>query len=191
MEIVKRYITLSQVSLFSLLLVCTATIPSIVTTRGGASNFGDHTSTVVPYVLGFGLCAVFLCLAATRLLSISDRLRIPASRLLFLALLLLLVLISTFPRKVNSTYSALHDYIGVALYLYEFLLSAWLVVNKGASLAVLFLCIESIGSVIGFLSLENVIHLLFVGQIVGAIGFGLLLPAAFPSVVATRACLTD
>ena len=185
MKLVRRYLVLSQVSLASLLLICTVTVPAVAEKSGGVSNFGNHQSTIVPYIMSFVLCSVFLCLAAARLLTMSDQFRVGATLLLFIALLDLLVLISTFPRKIDWTYSVIHDDLGIALYSYEFALSVWFVVKtlQFRYVSVIFVLVESIGSLIGLLSIENVIHLLFLGQIIGAVGFGLLLPTAFPSVV--------
>jgi hypothetical protein len=49
--------------------------------------------------------------------------------------------------------------------------------------AILFLSIESFGSIVGLLSILKTIHFLFFGQIIGAIGFALLLVVIFPSIL--------
>lgn len=181
----RRYLWLSQISLFSLLLICTLIIPSVTERNDGVSNFGDHLSTIVFYVLSFSLCILFLCLAATELLAIDHSFRVKAYLLLFIALLDFLVLITTFPRHLGTTYYEVHDYLGVVLYVYEFALSVWFIIRQPYLRRIIFFAVQSGGSLIGLLSSLKVIHLLYYGQIIGAIGFGLLLVTAFPEIVET------
>lgn len=159
-------------------------MPKVLTSGGGASDFGDHVATIVPYILGFALCAIFLWLAAAKLFTINNDLRAKGFLLLVLAALELLVLISTFPRKINSTCSEIHNYLGIALYVYQFAVSIWLVTIRSRYWTVIFLLVQSAGSIIGLLSLVGVIHFLFIGQATGAIGFGLMFVTVMPDAVA-------
>ncbi len=178
----KKYLWLSQVSLVGLLLVCLLLMPSVLTSSGGASDFGDHANTLVPYILSFTLCMGFLLMGAARQIEADQGLRPRAGLLIVLCAFELLVLLSTFVRHINRTYSEIHDYLGVAMYVYEYAVSIWLVVRHGNFKTIPFLLVESIGSSIGLLSLLNAVHFLFIGQAVGAIGFGLLLVTIYPEV---------
>src|ERR1019366_2049847 len=93
------------------------------------------------------------------------------------------VLLSTFPRHHSLAYSEIHDDLGIALFAYEFVLSVWIVVKRHSLAASLMLLTEAIGSIIGLLSILEIIHFLFIGQLIGAAGFGLLLATIFPAIV--------
>lgn len=181
----RKYLWLSQISLVGLLLVCLLIMPSVLTSSGGASDFGDHADTVIPYVLGFSLCIGFLWLGVARLLNADRGLRPMAGLLLVLGAFEFLVLLSTFARHINWTFSEIHDSLGVAMYTYEYAVSIWLVVRRGNVKTILLLLVESLGSLIGLLSILNIVHFLFIGQTVGAIGFGLLLVMIFPELAET------
>ena len=102
-----------------------------------------NLSTIVFYVLAFALGILFLCLAATKPLAMDHSLRVKAYLLLFIALLDFLVLLSTFPRRLGPTYYEAHDYIGVALYTYEFALSVWLITRQPYLRRVIFFAVQS------------------------------------------------
>ena len=174
---------LSQSSLVILLALCLALLPSVMRNNGGASNFGDGFPTAIPYSLGFALSAAFLSIATSKLSKLPGRAGKLAPLLAALAVLELLVLATTFDRKANHIYYLAHDYIGVAMFLYEFALSAWVTAKSRSYLAALFLAVGSAGSLLGMLSLLGIASLLFVGQITGAIGFGLVICVGFPAAV--------
>jgi hypothetical protein len=90
MVLVKRYLCISQVALAGLLICCSLILPSVVTTEGGVSNFGNHASTVIPYVAAFALSIYFLCRAAGELHKVSPALSAMAVSLAVLAVLDLL-----------------------------------------------------------------------------------------------------
>jgi hypothetical protein len=185
MKALQKYLWLSQVSLFGGLLICCLILPHVATTGGGVSNFGNHKSTIVLYTLSFSLSALFLCMAARLLLRKSPSLRRMAGLLLLLALLNVLVLVSTFPRNINATYFDLHNDLAIILFVYEFALSVWFVLRRTSSRAVSIFLIEFIGSMIGLLTILKFFHLLFIGQAIGGLGFGLLLVTCLPGMVAS------
>jgi hypothetical protein len=178
-----RCLWISQIALSGLLALCSFIAPSVVSSDGGVSNFGNRLTTVVPYTLSFSLCALFLSLAAAALVKVWPERKLYGLTLVGLALLDLLVLVSTYPRHLNLLYSEIHDDLGIALFAYEFVWSIWFVVQGwGRETAALFL-IEVGGSLVGLLSILKIVHLLYYGQVIGAIGFGLLLVRAFPRIV--------
>lgn len=186
MKTVTRYLWLSQISLVSLLVLCCLILPSVVIRNGGVSNFGNAVATVVPYTLSFVLSSVFLCLAAYELVHLSSGSRRIAALLVVMALLNILVLLSTFPRHRSLAYSELHDDLGIVLFAYQFVLSIWFVAKRHNLQSSLMLLTQAIGSLIGLLSIIKIIHFLFIGQLVGAAAFGLLLVIVFPAVLADR-----
>jgi hypothetical protein len=183
---VTRCLWISQIALWSLLVLCSAIAPSVVSSDGGVSNFGNRLTTVVPYTLSFSLSALFLCVAAAALARVHPHQQWSALVLVGIAVLDLLVLVSTYPRHINLSYSEIHDDLGIALFSYEFVYSIWLVVRWWHRGAALLFSIEVGGSLVGLLSILKVVHLLYYGQVIGGIGFGLLLVRVFPRVVAAR-----
>jgi hypothetical protein len=180
---IRRYLWLSQISLLGFLAICSLIIPSVAINNGGVSNFGNHSSTVVFYTLSFSLSALFLGLVAIKLIRISRSLRRMASLLLLICLLDLVVLISTFPRHISWTYSVIHDDLGIVLFSYEFVLGVWFVIRRKHNNTLLIFLIELVGSLIALLTVLKFFHLLFVGQAIAGLGFGLLLVTCFPSMV--------
>jgi hypothetical protein len=180
---IKKELILSQFSLIVPLLICSLIIPSVVVKNGGVSNFGNHLSTVFLYTLAFILCSYFLLVAAYKTAKTNKGMWYVPKLLIILVGLILLVLISTFPRHISWTYSNIHDYIGIALYSYEFFLSLWFVLTLKTSRLLVYLAIQAAGSIIGLLSILKIIHFLYVGQIIGGIGFALLLVYSLPNIV--------
>jgi hypothetical protein len=179
----KKYLYLSQATLFVCLLICSLIIPSVLIKNGGVSNFGNHLNTVVFYVLGFLSNIVFIYLVAEVILKFEENLVYIARGFMLLSFLTFVVLISTFPRHFSFTFSVIHDYLGIALFSYYIIISIWIVLKQYSPLALALLSIEAIGSTIGLLSTLKITHLLFVGQIIGALGFGLLLCIVFPKII--------
>jgi hypothetical protein len=180
---VTRCLWISQIALSSLLALCSFIAPSVVSSDGGVSNFGNRLTTVVPYTFSFALCALFLSLAAAALVRVWPDRKLYGLTLVGVAVLDLLVLVSTYPRHVNLLYSEIHDDLGIALFAYEFVWSIWFVIRGwGPETATLFL-IEVGGSLVGLLSILKIVHLLYYGQVIGAIGFGLLLVRVLPRIV--------
>jgi hypothetical protein len=174
---------ISQISLITLLVICCFIVPSVVKSNGGVSNFGNHRSTVVLYSLAFSLCVIFLSLAAIQLKKLNSEHGRKAVSLIVLAGLELLVLISTYPRHISYTYSAIHDYIGIALFLYQLILAIWFVFKLRNNKTIALLVAQFLGSTIGLLSILKIIHFLFVGQVIGAAAFGILLAGTMPRII--------
>ncbi|HUD06494.1 MAG TPA: hypothetical protein VMR34_01275 [Candidatus Saccharimonadales bacterium] len=183
MSELRRYLWLSQVILFSSLIICSLIIPSVVIKNGGVSNFGNHISTVGLYALGFLSNIAFIYLAASSLLRQGRKFNYIVRSLVILSALELIVFISTFPRHFSFTFSDIHDYLGIALFSYEFILSLWIVFKNKSVFAILLLLVEATGSIVGLLSAMKVIHFLFFGQVTAALAFGLLLCLVFPKAI--------
>jgi hypothetical protein len=178
----EKYLWISQLSFFGLLIICSSIIPSVARSGGGVSNFGNHSSTVTLYTAAFLICSLFLILSSLEIFKTKKN-YVLAYGLILLALLEILVLVSTFPRHIRWIYSVIHDDIGIALFDYEFLLSIWFLANlRTKKVAVLFL-IEFIGQMIALFTILKFFHLLFIGQMIEAVGFGLLLATSVSMMV--------
>jgi hypothetical protein len=187
---IKKYLFFSQASLLLCIFISSLIIPSVVAKEGGVSNFGNHLSTVGFYTIGFVLNIVFLYLSAELMLKLSPELPHVARGLMLVCFLTFLVFLSTFPRHLSFTFSDIHDYIGIVLFGLEFLISIWLVEKQRTYQAFTWIAIEIIGSIVGLLSILKVIHWLYVGQIVGALGFALILVLVLPDVI-QQAIITE
>jgi hypothetical protein len=175
----EKYLWISQLGFFGLLIICSFIIPSVARSGGGVSNFGNHHSTVILYTLAFLICSGFLCLSAKEIFKTKKH-YILACGLILLALLELLVLVSTFPRHIRWIYSVIHDDIGIALFDFEFILSIWFLAKIRNLKASIWFLIEFIGQMIALFTILKYFHLLFIGQMIEAIGFGVLLAISVP-----------
>jgi hypothetical protein len=183
MQKFKRYLLLSQLNLFGWLLVSSILASSVVFKNGGVSNYGNHYSTVLFYSIAFLASAVYIYLAAETLMLLNKRFKHLTRYLHILCILLVLVFVSTFPRRFGMVFSDIHDNISKFLFFYEFLLAIWLVLKRPTLQTFLFMLIMFVGSMIGLLSSLHILYLMFVGQMVGALGFGLLLVYVLPKVI--------
>lgn len=160
--------------------------PSVAIKNGGVSNFGNHIITVVPYTLSFLLEAMFIYLAAEKITKMNEAAINLVRVLRGLSILILIVLISTFPRHFSFTFSDIHDYLGIALFSYQLIFSIWMVANNANLRSWAFLLTQISGSVVGLLSITKVIHFLFIGQFVGSLGFALSLCLIFPVILQSK-----
>jgi hypothetical protein len=172
-----RYLALSQLSLFSFLIICTVIMPSFLFKHheGGASNYGVHDTTIVPYTLAFALCSIFIVRAARVLAGVANLKRFRYA-LYVLACLFLLVLITTYPYKINNFLDNLHIGTAIVLFYFETGMAVWvaLVLLKD-KISITLLIIEIVGFLTASFSLRGTLHILFVAQIITALSFGTLL----------------
>ncbi len=185
MQRFKRYLLLSQVNLFAWLTLSSVLASSVVFKNGGVSNYGNHYNTVVFYSIAFLAGAIYVYLAAESLLLLNQRFKLLARYLNILSVLLLLVFITTFPRRFGMIFSDIHDNVSKVLFAYEFLLALWLIVKRPKAETLIYALIMTGGSLVGLLSSMHILNLMFVGQMVGALGFALLLVIVLPKVIAT------
>lgn len=184
MDNFRRYLWLSQVNLFAWLLIASALASSVVIRNGGVSNYGNHYSTVVFYSIAFLASAIYIYLAAESLILMNQRFRYLARYLNILCVMLVLVFVTTFPRRFGVVFSDIHDNISKILFGYEFLLALWLIVKRLSKETIGYMMIMAGGSLVALLSSMHILNLMFVGQMLGALGFALLLVIILPKVVA-------
>lgn len=186
MEKFKRYLFLSQLHLFGWMLLSSLLASSVVFRNGGVSNYGNHYSTFIFYSTAFLASAIYIYLAAESLLILDSRFKNLARALNVLCVLLLLVFITTFPRRFGDVFSDIHDNVSKILFLYEFIFAIWMIVKSPKLEAALYFVIMTGGSVVGLLSSMHILNLMFFGQMFGAAGFGFLLVRILPEVVKSR-----
>lgn len=189
MTALRRYLWLSQASFCVLLTICALVWPRVATSEGGVSNFANRWPTLPLYVLAFALCVFYLARAASVLVRLSPALRLEAAALRLVAALDLLVLASTFPRRIAWSYSVVHDDLGIALFAFEFVVGIWLVraVPRSRLVEVAFsFAAQLVGEVLALLTVLKLLHLLFWAQTVETVGFAVLLIAAVPAVARRR-----
>jgi hypothetical protein len=183
MNVVRRQLVIGQLVFCGLLICCSFVMPSVVSSEGGVSNFGNHWSTLPMYALAFSVVIVMCLCAAAQLARIASRLRYQVWTLRALALLYFLVFCSTFPRRVAMVWSQVHDGLGIVLVAFETVIALFLLVRKRRPLLVLSVVVQCVGAVIALFSVLKVDHLLFIGQSVEALGFAGVLSVGLPASV--------
>ncbi len=172
---VARYLLLSQVSFFAFIGICIAILPKFLFehNEGGLSNYGVHPSTVVPFSLAFILCCVFLIQAARLVPIIYNHFRLS---LLALASISLLVLITTYPYKMNAVFNNLHIDTAILIVCYQMLTGFWmaLLVCKDRLNAIALGC-QIVGFLLAALTFLGRVHLLFAAQLLTGLAFGVIL----------------
>ncbi len=155
----------AQVVLILPLALCAVLDPRVATSEGGISNFGNHVATVPLYALAFAGNALLTLGALSRLG------RALARSLVVACSLELVVLASTFVRRFSFTWSYVHDYLGVAQFVAELVVSVLVVARRPGALAFGLVAVQVGGSLAGLGSALKVVHLLFWGQVVGSLGY--------------------
>jgi hypothetical protein len=172
-----RYAFYSQLCLFIFLLICTLLMPHFLFERneGGVSNYGVHALTILPYTLAYGLSAILMIRSALFISKKGGLYTRMRQTVMIIALLYLIVLISTYPYKINHTFDVLHIYLGIVLFIAETAAAVWfaLVVAKTGWNRVL-LSIQLMSSIALLLTLVGYVHILFVAEIAASLAFGAL-----------------
>lgn len=164
-----KLLWVSQSWLYFCVGVCTLVRPGVVASGGGVTNFGNAWSTAMIYSAGFLVAAAGLGLAGSEL-SAPDR-----PILLLITSLVVLVWASTFLRHTVEVAEQVHVGLAVALFGVEFAYSLVLVSRWRGVVDWALLGCEVGGLVVCLASLLNVLKVLYVGQVVASLGFGLLL----------------
>ncbi len=170
-------IAVGQVGFVAFLAVCVALHPGFVlkADEGGISNYGIHLKTVVPYTLAFASCAGFSWAAARQCPAGDPGLRGLHRLLVVYSGLLLVTLASTYGYSLDVVWKDVHVVIGAALVVFEMAASVWMYLRLGGRCDLCFLVVQLVGSVLAGITLVGLLHVLFLGQALASVGFGLLL----------------
>jgi hypothetical protein len=182
-----------QVSLIGGLAVCFGLVPSYLRSEGGVSNYGTLRETVVFYTMAFGLAAYFTCLAAYRLHRQHWRYqKALAYNLYILTAMFVIVLLSTYPYKLNNVLGYVHELADIALFVFTLGLSGWLCLVVARSWwHILWLLALVIGAGISLITLFGLVHLLFIGQLVTALSFAVLLTSCVSHLMTSTKTLLE
>lgn len=169
------YFAAGQIILATCLVICTVLAPGYFfsTNQGGISNYGTNNQTVGLFITGFTAAAVGAVAAASRLRAATMQLRQLRNYLFILAILYILVMLSTFSYKQNDDYRQLHEHVSLALFAYMAFMAVRLRLQSGADrhIAAAF-GIFLLGLLLGLATLLGPLHTLFTAQVVSAAAFG-------------------
>jgi len=167
-----RLLAVGQFSFFICLAVCTALIPHFAKTGGGVSNYGLYAKTIPFYTLGFALSAITAIWAGT----LVKESRLLGRSLIILGILMLAVLASTYPYKVNTTFDFIHQGVSQVLFVFEVWFGVWLAFYyRDQAAAKLLFIAQCVSALIALLTILGLFHLLFISQILTGLSFGALL----------------
>lgn len=164
--------------MFLFLGICVAIVPHVLLARdeGGVSNYGVYGKTVAPFTIAFIVCGVFILMAAhiaPRSPTVLERFR---GALHILGLLFLLLLITTYPYKLNPTLKDIHVGVGSILFCFEMAMGIWMTfVFQRDWITLPLLLLQSIGFLLAFVTVIGVLHILFISQMLASLAFGILL----------------
>ncbi len=167
-----KLIALGQLCLAIGVIICSAIRPHLAFTGGGISNYGVIAVTIPFFSLAFIGGAFSIFLAARRLNS-----NPVLKRLLYiLASLFLATLLTTYTYKFNDFFDVLHQDVSIILGLWEILCSVWLIAKATSNLLVVFAFMgQLLAAFITILTILGWVHILFLGEILSGISFGILL----------------
>ena len=168
----------SQVLLGSGFAVCILLRPEFFFSfdQGGISNYGTLAITVLPYTLSLLACAYFIAKSAQQLPS-KSQLHLNTKQILYtVSVFFLLLLLSTYPYQISLLLTHIHQIISVMTTLILLIASAWIFkyIPKDKKKHKYSMLVLLVGAVLGFLTVIDVVRLLFTSQILIAIGFGSL-----------------
>ena len=174
----------AQVAWIAPLALCALLDPHVALSEGGVSNFGNHVATAPLYVVSFAGNALVLLGAARFVAASLPRAGPITLGLRVVASLEMVVLASTFVRRFSFTWSIVHDDLGVAQFAAAVVLAVAIVARWPRLDALAYLAAQVAGSLLGLLSALRIVHVLFWGQVIGSLGFALVLGAVLAGALA-------
>lgn len=168
-----------QIGFFVGLLLCFAIKPQFLRSEGGFSNYGVTAATMPLFTLAFLSASVGTWMTATK---IKTRPRLVLA-LRVLAVLFFLVLVSTYPYKLNNFYDAAHKDVSIVLSIWGLILGGALVSKRHDAWNVSLFALQLIATSAGIITILGYVHLLFVSQMAAGAAFGALLVRATAQIV--------
>lgn len=171
-----QYLLYGQIALWVSLLVSFLLLPKVVYDNQGISHFGVYAKTILPYGLGFLACG-YLVLMAAHSISSTNHIMVTFRRaLLLLAFFLLAVLLTPF--SVSTLFDWSHMIVSWLLFMCELVFAAWLLCLQPNRVSWLLFVAQCAGSALAAFSLLSTAELMFTGQLVAEVAFGILLVRA-------------
>ncbi len=174
---------IGQIGFFGGLLLCFAIKPQYLRSEGGFSNYGTTASTIAFFTFAFLSATIGTFITANQIAKLHSRL---AWTLRVLALLFFLVLISTYPYKLNDFYDAAHKDVSIVLSLWGLGLGAWFVFKRHDIWNAASYALQLAATTAGIATILGYVHLLFVSQFVAGGAFGALLVRATSQIVGEK-----
>ena len=173
-----RSLLYAQIAFFGFLLLCVAITDAGVSHNHGFSFYGGHTSTLVPYALGFLASAWLLARAAGEVERDGGEANTRFALGLRLVVLFLLLDLLT-PDTVNAFFYDAHIVASVLLFLCQAVFGLWVAARftTGRAAASLYV-LQIAGGIVAGLSQLQWIGLLSPGILIFQLSFGLLLLAS-------------
>lgn len=175
-----RPLLVGQLGFFAGLLLCFAIRPQFLKSEGGFSNYGITAVTIPFFTIAFLFAALGTFVTAAKIVAKHGRL---AWALRMLALLFFLVLVSTYPYKLNSFFDDLHELSAILLFAWEVALSVYFLCKVHDAANVLLFAFQFAASVAALITFLGFVHLLFVSQFVEGAAFGALLVRSTSQIV--------
>lgn len=177
MKQVTKYVLLSQASFLAFIIICIAIMPGYLfeTNEGGMSNYGVHIETASFYTAAFMSCSFFL-FKAKQVLPQTGQTKTFAYALVYSAVSLLVILLSTYVYKINRFFTVVH--IGLSsLILFSYLVIITMLLFKNhKSWAVIVIYTSLLaGLLLATLTLLGIYHVLFIAQLLILLSYGGLL----------------
>ncbi|MGC8509800.1 MAG: hypothetical protein ACP5PB_02890 [Acidimicrobiales bacterium] len=163
-----------QIAFWLFTTICVALHPGFVlgSNEGGLSDYGTHLKTFVPYTLALAVTALY-SLRAARHLDPRRESRALAWALRRYAMLLLLVLASTYSYSLDRDWRVVHFTLAITLALAEVIGAGWIIGTTDRDLLDLaFLALQWFGVCLLVLTGFFGVHVLFLTQVAMAGGFG-------------------
>ncbi|MBA3758030.1 hypothetical protein H0X10_00130 [Candidatus Saccharibacteria bacterium] len=173
MKAASRYTLFSQLALLVSIFICVLISPEVLFSenQGGVSNYGTMSNTFVVFSIGFWICAILLTRAATAI-TLAKLKRV----LVMLGIGYGLLVLSTYPYKLNVLFENIHIVIAFGLLFFQLGLGFWLAkLNDLDRFSKICLAVQLVSLGLGVLTALEVARVLFSAQAIGAIGFGSLL----------------
>lgn len=177
-----KYFNVGQVMLALALLTSLFLLPNYFFSldQGGVSNYGTESKTQILFSIGFGVAAFLTFLASKNLTKSAQSSRVLKINLIILSVLYVLLLISTYPYKINDLYRSIHEYIAMALFIFMIFFVTWIRCKKDKDNPFIkrMFWVFLAGIVVAGLTLFGFIHLLFTAQIISGMAFALIVSNA-------------
>lgn len=171
-----RYVQISHIILAIFIVICIFVDPRYFFTRnqGGISNYGTDSRTQIFFILGFLAAAIGTWLAAFTHKNIS---KFHKYIMIAIGIMYFLLMLSTIPYKLNSTFKTLHFAAALALFLTMLMMTFWIKYKlaKNSRVIKVWFYIFLLGLIIALLTQLKIITLLFVSQIVVGVAFAVIL----------------
>lgn len=169
----RRDIGTGRLVLVAGLLVCSVIMPEFFFSEAGVSNYGVYARTVVPYSVAL-LGAALLTWRATRKLSGQGDNSELVLGLCIYAILLVLMMLSTYPYQLSPILDGVHRLIGTVLMLWMLGFGWWLVQRHPSRASCVMFAGAFVGSLVSYLSVVGLLWSLFAGQVMAVAAFGAL-----------------